>query len=140
MARKKPARAPTIFISFNIKDKVSVKELTVLLRQNGYSCVMAAENIQPGEVLSEKVKLEIEASSCLIAVCSKNGARSAWVNQEIGFAMGQEIPIIPISTETKYIDGLLQGTEYIGLDIDNPSIKAMKDLIAALKKRATKIN
>jgi hypothetical protein len=121
-------------MAYNIKDVKEVEYLSKLLEDKGFKCYMYKDNPRIGKNPGEKVKREIKKSSCVLAFCTKNGHQSAWLNQEIGFTLGQRKPIIPIAQDNKYVDGLLQGTEYYQLDIHNPSIPGFDNLLKYLKK------
>ena len=49
-----------------------------------------------GEDFGKKIEKEIIGSRCVIAIISKKSKKSAWVNQEIGYAKGKEKKIIPM--------------------------------------------
>ena len=122
-----------VFMSYNLKDKNLVKKLDVLLGKCGYHCIISDEIPEPALTLPEKVKKQITISSCVLAIYTRNSKDSKWVNQEIGYALGKENPVIPLSQKKEYIDALLQGTEYIEIDIGHPSIDGIINIITALE-------
>jgi hypothetical protein len=55
----------------------------------------------------------ISKSDVVIAVLTKKGARSEWVNLEIGAALGMNKPIVPLLEEGVEEPPPLKGQEYI---------------------------
>lgn len=84
-----------VFISHSIQHD---RELATTLRQRlnerniiGY----LAEEVRRYDVpVIDKIIAEIHESDCLVAILSINGRLSPSINQEIGFAVAREIPVI----------------------------------------------
>lgn len=85
-----------VFIShaFLKNDEELAKKFKQYLSENkisGYLAEKEPEYILP---ISGKIQREIENSDYLVAIITKNGLESASVHQEIGFAIGKDIPFM----------------------------------------------
>lgn len=81
------------------------------------------------EPLPEEIKKAIANSNFLVALLTPHGMRSKWVNQEIGYAIGMGIPIIPIKTKEVNLKGFIENYKYLLLDLDNPDLALINLLI-----------
>jgi len=104
-----------VFISHSTRDQGLVIYLANLLNKFGVETVVAEWYLTPGEPLDKKVFDRIDKSDCVVALLTRNGIRSNWVQQEIGFSLKQDKPVIPIVEKGIDLKDLaaLQGKEYI---------------------------
>lgn len=123
-----------VFISHSTKDQVLVLNLAQRLKKLGVGVFVAEWNPAPGERLDTKVFTHINNADCMIVLLTKNGIRSNWVHQEVGYAIRAGKPVIPFVE--KGIDnenlGALQGREYIEYDPFHPE--------QALNRASTYVN
>lgn len=108
----------TVFISHSTQDRGLVIALANILAKFEIKVFVAEWYLMPGEPVSKKIFDEIEKSDCIVALLTRNGIRSNWVNQEIGYALKAEKILIPIVEKGVDINelGALQGKEYIEYD------------------------
>jgi nucleoside 2-deoxyribosyltransferase len=107
-----------VFISHSAQDRGLVISLANLLSKFEVDVFVAEWYLTPGERLDEKVLEQIKKSDCIVALLTRNGMRSSWVQQEIGFSLQRDKPVIPIverGIEPKDL-AALQGREYIEYD------------------------
>jgi hypothetical protein len=107
-----------VFISHSAQDRGLVISLANLLSKFEVDVFVAEWYLTPGERLDEKVLEQIKKSNCIVALLTRNGMRSSWVQQEIGFSLQQGKPVIPMverGIEPKDL-AALQGREYIEYD------------------------
>lgn len=107
-----------VFISHSAQDQGLVISLANLLSKFGVDVSVAEWYLTPGERLDEKVLEQIKKSDCIVALLTRNGMRSSWVQQEIGFSLQHGKPVIPMvekGIEPKDL-AALQGREYIEYD------------------------
>ena len=107
-----------VFISHSAQDQGLVISLANLLSKFEVEVFVAEWYFTPGERLDEKVLEQIKKSDCIVALLTRNGMRSSWVQQEIGFSLQRDKPVIPIverGIEPKDL-AALQGREYIEYD------------------------
>lgn len=104
-----------VFLSHSTRDRGLVIALASLFRKLGVEASVAEWYLTPGERLDKKIFTQIDQSDCTIVLLTKNGMRSNWVQQEIGYALKSNKPLIPLvetginSTEL----ASLAGREYI---------------------------
>jgi len=111
-----------VFISHSTRDQGLVIALTNLLSRYGATVFVAEWYLSPGEQLDKKVFEQIRASDCVAVLLTRNGMRSNWVQQEIGFAISSGKPLIPLvekGVEQKDL-GALQDREFIQYNPDYP--------------------
>lgn len=124
----------TVFISHSTSDFSLVYQLKEWLEINGITAYLAELDPQYGESIADKVARAIDQSDCVIAFLTKDGARSRWVNQEIGYAEGVPKLVIPVAEEGVTVPGFLEGREYVPFTWDNPA-EAIDKLIAYLAEK-----
>lgn len=111
-----------VFISHSTSDIGLVTSLAHLLQKFGIDVFVANWYLSPGESLDKKVFDQIESSDCVVVLLTRNGIRSNWVQQEIGYSMQKNRPVIPIVEQGVDPSELaaLQGKEYIEYDPYQP--------------------
>ena len=72
-----------------------------------------------GQSLPSTIKNAIDESEVVLLVLTKNSKNSLWVNQEIGYALGKGIPVIPLKKGKIAVEGLIDATRYVPMS-DNP--------------------
>jgi len=117
-----------VFISHSTQDRGLVITLANLLTKFGIEVSIAEWYLSPGEPLDKKVFTQIEKADCVVALLTRNGMRSNWVQQEIGYAMKAGKPIIPLVEKGVNSRDLaaLQGKEYIEYDPLQPKEALIK--------------
>jgi len=111
-----------VFISHSTRDQGLVIALANLLSRYGATVFVAEWYLAPGERLDKKIFEQIGSADCVAVLLTRNGMRSNWVQQEIGYALSSEKPLIPLverGVESKDL-GALQGREYIEYDPSQP--------------------
>ena len=124
-----------VFVSHSTKDIHIVEEFKKKIKiiEPKVEVYVAADDIQPGNVLWEKIETNIKNSNCVVAIMTKNGSRSEMVQQEIAIAKIHKIPVMPIVEKGVVLKGALVGIEYLELDKHHPD-QALKDLSTYLRK------
>jgi len=97
-----------------------VEELANWLISNHVVVYVAESQIEAGRPLQKKVSELIESSDCVIAILTIDGARSKWVNQEVGYAIRAGKLVVPIVEEGIDVGGFLESLEYIPFNRRNP--------------------
>ena len=85
-----------VFISHSTRDQGLVISLANLLSKFGVEVSVAEWYLAPGERLDKKVFKQIEGSDCVVVLLTQNEIRSNWVQQEIGYSLQRNKPVIPI--------------------------------------------
>lgn len=105
-----------VFISHSTSDRGLIIYLANLLNRFGVEPVVAEWYLTPGEPLDKKVFDQIDKSDCVVALLTRNGIRSNWVQQEIGYSLKQDKTVIPIVERGVKDLAALEGKEYIEYD------------------------
>jgi hypothetical protein len=105
----------------------------------GIEIYLAEHDVRPGKELSSKVQQQIEACNAVIVLLTASGADSAYVQQEIGYALKSGNPVIPLVEHGLPVQKLamLNGKEYIELDPDKPdaALRKASEYLQRLKGR-----
>lgn len=100
---------PKIFIShtFTKDDQELGSRFAGYLSEKKMKGYLAEKEQEYVLLIGEKIKHEIRTSDCLVAIITSEGLKSASVHEEIGFAMGRNIPVILMVKETLKGGGVL---------------------------------
>lgn len=121
------------FISHSTKDIRSyVKGICEVLEKCKIQCFIADRDAPLGENLPATIKSAIQKSELLLVIITKNSKRSPWVNQEIGYALGKGVPVIPLKKGRIKVKGLIESTKYVQLR-ENP-LNTVKEVFSKLEK------
>ena len=104
------------FISYSSQDSVYIHRLHKSLDAVGANPYVAEWWLEAGQPLAEKIRRNIEDSMCLLAILSNEANNSAWVHEEIGYAIAKGTPVIPVIEAGAKVRGFLEGLEYIPYD------------------------
>ena len=90
-----------VFIShtFSERDQELSLKFNQYLEKNNINGYLAEQQPEYTILISDKIKNKITSSNYLIAIITDDGLASASVHEEIGFAMGKNIPIILMAEE-----------------------------------------
>lgn len=129
---------PKVFISYSRKDEAVAQLLAHILRANRIDCLIDRE-VRAGQRFDATLHKMIRDASLILVLLTKDSSRSAWVNQEIGFATAQGKAIWPLAIEADIEPyGMLSTTQAYSLfDWSDPA-RAVQRLIAALQSGAPK--
>ena len=111
-----PARSanPTVFISYNHKDKEIVAKITNYLRENHLDFFLDSISLMGGEVLEESLAQQILARDYFVVLLSKNSLRSNWVSFESNLsnmkAIAAKGKVVPVRMDDCLDDFEFQGT------------------------------
>jgi hypothetical protein len=128
--------ALTVFISHSTKDTEIVYTLYGILKQVGATVHVSERLVTPGLEIQDKIRSLIASSDVVVAVLSAEGAKSQWVNWELGTANALNKPIIPVLGEGVEAPRSLEGREYIRVSRTNPSI-AYQNLASYVQRLKT---
>lgn len=85
-----------VFISHLSKDKIKASRLSDELNKYNISSFVAHEDIEPNEEWLKCIEQALMTMDVLIALVTEEFDKSKWTAQEIGFALGRNIPVISI--------------------------------------------
>lgn len=85
-----------IFISHLTANKVPAANLKSVLAFYGISCFVAHEDIEPTKEWATEIEKALLTMDCLCAIVTPEFKNSNWCDQEVGFALGRRVLVIPI--------------------------------------------
>lgn len=85
-----------VFVSYSSEDRPLAKKLVAHLENINLHPVWDA-NIKHGERFSDIIKHGIAHAHVFMPILTKKSAKRPWVHQETGYAMGLDVPILPIA-------------------------------------------
>lgn len=90
-----------LFISHRDKYKSQANRLAELLSNYGVSCFVAHDSIEPMEQWQKTILKGLETMELMLAFVTDDFHESYWTNQEIGYALARNIPIIALKLQKK---------------------------------------
>lgn len=85
-----------VFISYSRKDLEIVERIDAVLRDMDLVPVWD-RTIKPGAAFADEIKSKIATAHLLIPILTPRTQESPWVHQEIGFAIGIDVPVLPVT-------------------------------------------
>ena len=86
-----------VFVSHAHQDVTIADEIAGLLRTVGLEGFIAHRDIDPTLAWSGEIKRALKECVALVAVVTPNFLKSNWVDQEVGWVMGRERPVVPLN-------------------------------------------
>lgn len=122
------------FISHSTVDIESeVKAICEIFEKCHISSFVADRDAPVGTPLPREIMQAIEASELFLVLLTENSLNSQWVNQEIGYALGKDIPVIPLKKKGINFSGLIEAAKYIKMQ-NNPLL-TVRDIFSSLKNK-----
>jgi hypothetical protein len=90
-----------VFISHLASKKETAAELKDALEAFAISAFVAHEDVKPAKEWQDEIELALRTCDCVVALMDEGFHRSKWTDQELGFAIGRDLPIIPINMGTE---------------------------------------
>jgi hypothetical protein len=98
-----------VFLSYSRNDDEAARKLRRHLKRLHLQPVWDKQT-PPGWPFLNEIKKQIAHSHLFISLFTPQSAKSCWVNHEIGYAMGQNVPILPLCIG-KVPDGMVEALE-----------------------------
>ena len=96
-----------LFISHRDEHKTKANELAQELESYGISSFVAHDSIQPMTIWQNEILAGLETMEILLAFVTDDLHDSVWTNQEIGFALGRNIPIVSLKLQDRDPSGFI---------------------------------
>jgi hypothetical protein len=112
-----------VFISYTHKkeDEDLVEEIGNTLRDEGM-ILLWDKNLSVGTGFNEQIKKFISHSHVFVPIITNSSHRRGWVHQEIGYAIANNIPILPLAID-KLPDAMMRDLQAILLSRDPEKIR-----------------
>lgn len=85
-----------VFLSHLAKHKVFASELQAALATYGICSFVAHEDIEPDAEWQEEIEKALRTCDALVALLNEGFNKSAWADQEVGYALGRGVPVFSI--------------------------------------------
>lgn len=89
-----------LFISHLSSSKEQTQALKRYLKDYGISGFVAHKDIKPGKEWLVEIERALHSMDSLAAVITPEFSKSEWTDQEVGFAIGKNLLVIPIQKDT----------------------------------------
>lgn len=131
-----------LFISHRDKHKAKAYHLARALEKFGISCFVAHDTIKPMSEWRKEIMKGLETMEAMLVFLTDDFADSTFTNQEIGFAIGANKPIISLKLEKKDPPGFISHEQALRGDIDDPTgtAKSLYPLISKAVGNADRLN
>jgi hypothetical protein len=132
MVSQSPKKKYVFFVSHSTKDvSDDVGEICEIFEKCRIQSFIADRDAPLGNPLPQEIKKAIEESELFLVFLTTNSRKSPWVNQEIGYALGKEIPVIPLKKRRIKVKGLIESAKYVQMR-DNP-LDTVKEIFSRLE-------
>jgi hypothetical protein len=88
-----------LFISHLSKDKVFLSDLKQALDYRGIAAFLAHEDIEPTKEWQSEIELALRSMQAMVVFLVEGFNQSKWTEQEVGWAMGRGVLVIPIKVD-----------------------------------------
>lgn len=123
-----------LFISHRDTAKGQVDELASKLLNHEISSFVAHDAIEPDEDWQKEIEKALKTMNAMLAFITDDFFQSPWTNQEIGYALAHNVPIISIKMGKQDPIGFIRNRQAIRGDINNVASDAI-EIKRILKKR-----
>ena len=113
-----------LFISHRDKHKKEARELADALEAYGVSSFVAHEAIGPMTVWQHEILKGLETMEIMLTFITDDFHKSVWTNQEIGFALARNIPILSLKLQNTDPEGFVSGEQALKGNFERPSNSA----------------
>ena len=126
----KPGRI-RLFLSHVSRIKLAASGLKEALAAYGIDAFVAHQDIKPTLEWQREIEFALRSMHMLCALVTEDFTKSLWTDQEVGFALGRGIPVVPISCGAVPY-GLLGKHQALSADVNhlNFAAGAVADIVA----------
>ena len=109
-----------LFISHRDNHKQIANELATALEEFGISSFVAHDTIQPMRSWQVEILKALETMEIMLAFITDDFHESVWTNQEIGYALGRNVPIVPLKLQKKDPQGFIAPHQALRSNFETP--------------------
>ncbi len=85
-----------LFITHKSEDKEKATQIRDACQTLGIACFVAHEDIEPTTEWQSEIERALQSMDALLALLTPGFHDSNWTDQEVGAAVGRQIPVIPV--------------------------------------------
>ena len=119
-------RMARLFISHSVEHKSKAKELASALEPYGVSSFVAHDTIEPMAKWQEAILEGLETMDIMLAFVTDGFHKSYWTNQEIGFALARNIPVLSLKLQQSDPKGFIAREQALIGTVDDPAAAVPK--------------
>lgn len=108
-----------VFISHRDQYKAEAKELSGYLEPFGFTCFVAHETIEPTKEWRLEIMNGLKTMEILLVFLTDDFEESTWTNQEVGFALGFDKPVVTLKLGQKPPPGFISHLQALKGKIDS---------------------
>ena len=112
-----------LFITHRAQEKLAAAELKMKLSPYGVCGFVAHQDIEPNQVWQTEIERALISMHALVALITPGFDSSVWCQQEIGFALGRGVPVIPLRLGSDP-HGFIARIQAVTADLTNPTLMA----------------
>ncbi|MWV41265.1 toll/interleukin-1 receptor domain-containing protein [Natrialba sp. INN-245] len=120
-----------VYVSHAPSDLELVQTLFSTVKNLPFDVHIALEEVDSNST-RDRLESRIPDSDVVVAVLTDRSADSRWVNQEIGYARAERIPIFPVYTDERHRGGYLADIEGMSIKRDDLS-RTIFELLGGLR-------
>lgn len=87
---------PLVFVSHLARERIRATEIAAAIRRRGPLAFVAHRDIRPAAPWVDEIRRSLDDADAVVALCHPGFRRSVWCLQEVGWALGRQIPIVSV--------------------------------------------
>jgi hypothetical protein len=107
------ADAVRLFLSHRSAHKVAARQLADALNPYGITTCIAHDVIRPMADWQSVIELALTSADVLLAFVTDDFKDGWWTNHEVGFAIGRNLPVIPLALEATSPGGFMAAIQSV---------------------------
>ena len=107
-----------LFISHRDVHKSVAKTFANALETYGISAFVAHDTIEPMAAWKDEIVKGLETMEVMLVFVTDDFHQSTWCNQEVGFALGRQVPIVSLKLQSKDPDGFIGDRQALKVSLD----------------------
>ena len=114
-----PNRGLRLFVSHRDDQRGELAKVAKFLQHYGIVSFLAHDAISVGTIWRDELQLGLRTMEALLAYCSDGFADSDWTGQEVGYALGRDVPVVTVMAGAGP-KGLLEQRQAIRARVNRP--------------------
>ena len=123
-----------LFISHRDECKTYANELAEALEPYGISSFVAHDTIEPMTKWQTEILKGPDTMEIMLAFVTNDFHESTWTNQEIGFALGRDIPVLSLELQKRDPPGFIGSEQALRGSLRNPA-KSVPEIYGLLAEK-----
>lgn len=120
-----------LFISHRDTHKAAAKAIAEALEPLGISAFVAHDTLEPMSTWRQEILNGLQSMEFMLACITDDFHQSAWTDQEVGFAIARDVPIVRLKLQSRDPDGFIGDVQAIRGSLADP-VAAVDEIYKAL--------